>query len=221
MKKKLKSKKAAKALAGFLFAMLFFTLLSRGLYAYRMPRIAVGQASVRSISKTFRVKGVVAKDKRKVFKASLTKEEAAYLKAGDTVRLLLQDETIAEEGCTVLAVKKYEASVDLSGSGNRLPPGMEGVMEIEVASGQYSSCVPLSAVYTDGNKNYVLLVREAETIFGTELTAVRRDVVVADQNESVAALKDGMLDMQDVLIVYADRQVQPGDKVRLLEDEDT
>ncbi len=194
MKKKLKSKKAAKALAGFLFAMLFFTLLSRGLYAYRMPRIAVGQASVKSIAKTVRVEGVVAKDKRKVFKASLTKEEAAYLKAGDTVRLLLQDETIAEEGCTVLAVKKYEASVDLSGSGNRLPPG---------------------------NKNYVLLVREAETIFGTELTAVRRDVVVADQNESVAALKDGMLDMQDVLIVYADRQVQPGDKVRLLEDEDT
>ena len=133
MKKKLKSKKAAKALAGFLFAMLFFTLLSRGLYAYRMPRIAVGQASVKSIAKTLRVEGVVAKDKRKVFKASLTKEEAAYLKAGDTVRLLFQDETIAEEGCTVLAVKKYEASVDLSGSGNRLTPGMEGVMEIEVA----------------------------------------------------------------------------------------
>ena len=63
-------------------------------------------------------------------------------------------------------------------------------------------------------------MREAETSFGTELTAVRRDVVVADQNESIAALKDGTLDMQDVLIVYADRQVQPGDKVRLLEDED-
>ena len=239
------SQKAAKALVIFLFVMLFFTFLSRGIYAYRMPRIAVGQASPRSISHTISVEGTVEEAKREaetglaqreapddsqsseswIFRAPLTREQADLIKDGDTVSLRFCDGKVTEEGCSISQVREtengeFEAVVAPFESKSRLSRGETGVMEFMAESGWYECCVPLSAVYTDMEKNYVLLIRETETIFGTELSAVRRNVVVTDQNESLAALKDGELDAQDTFIVYADRLAQPGDKVRLLEDED-
>ncbi|MDE7311612.1 MAG: hypothetical protein K2N87_08375 [Eubacterium sp.] len=233
--------KAAKALVAFLFGMLFFTLLSRGIYAYRMPRIAVGQASPRSISHTISVEGAVEEAKREaetglaqsdsqssgswIFRAPLTREQADLVKDGDTVSLRFRDGKVTEDGCSILQVREtengeFEAVVAPFESKSRLSRGETGVMEFMAESGWYECCVPLSAVYSDLEKNYVLLIRETETIFGTELSAVRRDVAVIDQNESFAALKDGTLSAQDTFIVYANKTAQPGDKVRLLEDED-
>lgn len=230
--------RAAKSLVVFLFVMLFFTLLSRGIYAYRMPRIAVGQASPRSISHMISVEGTVMSAKREeetpdafeslgswMFRAELTREQADLVKYGDTVSLRFRDGSVTEEGCSILEVREnengaFEAVAAPFESKSRLSEGETGVMELMAESGWYECCVPLSAVYSDMEKNYVLLIRETETIFGTELSAVRRDVVVTDQNESLAALKDGTLHAQDTFIVYADRTPQPGDKVRLLEDED-
>lgn len=160
-----------------------------------------------------------------MFRAELTREQADLVKDGDTVSLRFRDGNVTEEGCSILEVREnengaFEAVVAPFESKSRLSEGETGVMELMAESGWYECCVPLSAVYSDLEKNYVLLVRETETIFGTELSAVRRNVVVTDQNESFAALKDGTLNAQDTFIVYANRTPQSGDKVRLLEDED-
>ena len=80
--------------------------------------------------------------------------------------------------------------------------------------------MPLTALYTDQNKDYVLLIRETNTILGTELSAVKREVTVKDKSDSVAALNEDALGAEDLFIVHTSKAVAPGDKVRLLEEED-
>jgi len=158
-----------------------------------------------------------------IFRAELTEEQAGKIQAGDRVRLQFQEGRIQEDHCPVAAVRRtgkgtYEA--DISVTEKDLSPGEKGTMELTSQSGQYLCCVPLSALYSDGNKSYVLLIRETETILGTELSVVRRDVAVEDRDESTAALADGMLGAEEQFVVYADKEASSGDKVRLFEEED-
>lgn len=157
------------------------------------------------------------------FKAALTKEQADAIKPGGTVNLQFQNGRIKEEGCLVSAVRRteegtYEAVVTVTETGLSL--GETGTLELTSQSGQYACCVPRSAVYSDGSKDYVLLIRETDTILGTELSAVRRDVVILDQNEGTAALQEDSLGAEDLFVVYADRAVSSGSKVRLFEEDD-
>ncbi|MCI8918015.1 MAG: hypothetical protein HFH29_04460 [Eubacterium sp.] len=157
------------------------------------------------------------------FKALLTQEQAEQIKAGDTVTLEFQNGAVCEEDCIVSAVSKnaegmYEAVVKTEERGLAL--GEAGILKITSQAEQYSCCVPLTALYTDQNKDYVLLIRETNTILGTELSAVKREVTVKDKSDSVAALNEDALGAEDLFIVHTSKAVAPGDKVRLLEEED-
>lgn len=77
--------------------------------------------------------------------------------------------------------------------------------------------VPLSALYYDNNQAYVLVVEETETVLGTERIARRVDVTVLDKNEEYAALQEGTLTAEQDIITGADRNVEPGGRVRLEE----
>lgn len=157
------------------------------------------------------------------FTAPLNEEQMQQIKVGDTVALKFQNGTVQEEDCPVLAVSKtaegtYETVVKVTENGLSL--GEIGTLEITAQTVQYPCSVPLSALYTENNKDYILLIREQNTILGTELRVVKREVTVRDKNESAAALDDSALGTEDQFVVYSNKAVVPGDKVRLLEQED-
>ena len=156
------------------------------------------------------------------FKAVLTEEQSGLVKVGDTVTLKFQNGKKTEEDCTVSAIRKteddmYEAIVKVVEQEHF--PGETGTLEMASQSEQYSCCVPLTALYSDNNRDYVLLIRETDTILGTELSVVKREVAVVDQNESDAALENGSLEEADRFVAYASKEITPGDKVRRLESE--
>ncbi len=155
------------------------------------------------------------------FRAELTKEQAQLLTAGDTVQLQLQNGKLIDEACLVRTVRQsaggaWEAVTDVSAQ--EAAPGERGVLEMTAAGGRYDCCVPLTALHTDGQQYYVLLIREVETILGKELSVVRKNVTVRDQNDSFAALADGAVGAEEQVVVYADKKLQSQDKVRLFEE---
>lgn len=94
-------------------------------------------------------------------------------------------------------------------------PGARGVLQISHKGASYPTCVPMSALRSDGNQKYVMVLRETETVLGTQLTAERVDVKLEDNNETRAAVS-GALVSTDKVIVSASKPVRAGDKVRLL-----
>lgn len=158
------------------------------------------------------------------FRAMLTEEQTGYIKVGDMVTLQFQNGKVKEEDCQVEAINKteeeetYEAIVSFTEKNVSL--GEIGVLEMTNQTEPYSCCIPLSALYADNNKNYILLIREKDTIMGTELSVEKRGVTIQDKNESSAALEDNSLTEEDSFVIYASKAVTPGDKVRLLEEED-
>lgn len=157
------------------------------------------------------------------FRAALSEEQAGSVKVGDEVTLLFQNGKKKEEGCLVSAIRKtedgmFEAVAKVPGEEHFL--GETGTLEKTEQSGQYSCCVPLSALYSDANRDYVLLMRETDTILGKEWRVIKREVNVVEQNETDAALEEGTLQEEDQFVAYADKQLRSGEKVRLLEEDD-
>ncbi len=158
------------------------------------------------------------------FRAMLTEEQTEYIKVGDMVTLQFQNGKVKEENCQVEAINKtkeeetYEAIVKFTEINVSL--GETGVLEVTNQTDPYSCCIPLSALYSDNQKDYILLIRETDTIMGTELSVVKKEVIIQDKNESEAALEDNSLGEDDRFVVYASKAVAPGDKVRLLEEDD-
>lgn len=157
------------------------------------------------------------------FRAVLSEEQAGAIKAGDSVTLSFQNGKKKEEDCPVSSIQQteegvFEAVAKVSENEHFL--GEAGSLEKTDQSGQYSCCVPLSALYSDNNRDYVLLMRETDTILGKEWRVVKRDVTVVDQNETDAALEEGALQEEDRFVAYANKALQSGDKVRLLEEDD-
>lgn len=109
----------------------------------------------------------------------------------------------------------YLVSADISKSGGEMTPGSTGSMETVQRTGTYHTCIPVNALYEEGNTKFVYLLETQKTILGEELTAVRRDVTVLDKNEKFAALEENSLSDEDQVIVSADRYLSGGAKVRL------
>lgn len=154
------------------------------------------------------------------FVGTVTEEERAYIKNGDEIQLMLPDSGLNYYSTQITNVTKgddgrYEVHVEIHESG--IFWGETGSFTI-VEENRKSNCrVPLSALYSENNLVYVLVVEEENTFLGTELRAVRKDVTVVDKNETDALLADGALTSEEKIIISSDRAVAPNDRVRLEE----
>ncbi len=156
------------------------------------------------------------------FRAEITKKDRKYMNIGDLVEVKIgKDEKVLSD-IPVETIEEseeqedmYVVSFPITKDMGRL--GDSGAMKLSVEKGEKSLCVPLSAVHSDGMKNYVLLATTNWTILGEELKAVRRDVTILDKNESTAAIDSGAITEEDRIIVSATKHIKEGDTVRLLE----
>lgn len=157
----------------------------------------------------------------KLFQAILPPEEKTYVSRGDTISLSFQNGKTRLGGVEVEALGELEdGSCQISAKIS--DPGVaimeRGKMEMNKDTGRYSCCVPLSAVYSDNGSDYVLLVKEKETILGTELTAEKRKVKVLGRDEEYVALEDGAVTEDEIFVVDSDKDIKDGARIRLKEE---
>lgn len=84
-------------------------------------------------------------------------------------------------------------------------------------SENYHYTVPLSAIYDDNGKKYVLSLKQEDTILGKQEIARKIEVQVVEQNNLYAALESESIQEDSQIISDTDRLVKAGDRIRLKE----
>lgn len=162
-----------------------------------------------------------------VFEALVSKEEKKYLKTGGAVTLELLENRRQIGDCRVLAVEEmdgetYKVTAEVTEEalswGGAPSVGETGMLSYSSQEGPYACCVPLAAIHTTDNASYLYVIREIETILGTELKAVRRQVNVIARDNTYAALEEGSLGEEERFIITSDKEYAAGDTVRLMEE---
>lgn len=100
---------------------------------------------------------------------------------------------------------------------NTLNIGESADVTISKDAGPFPACVPLSALYGETGKEYVLVLDTRDTVLGEALVLRKVSVTVEDKNESYAALAAGSLSSGQQVVTEADRSVEEGSRVRLEE----
>lgn len=85
-------------------------------------------------------------------------------------------------------------------------------IKVTTSSQNYGSCVPLSAVHSDSNGDYVYVLREENTILGQQTVARRVAVTVLAKDANNAAI-DGVYG--ELVLITSTKPVNEGDRVRI------
>ena len=153
------------------------------------------------------------------FSARTTPANAASLAAGDTGNLTYKSDgrdqrTQAE--ITDIGAADDDGSVPVRASlpEGSYPSGASGELAIARTGERQSTCVPVSALRSDSDGDYVLILEEKRTVTGLTYTARRVDVEIAARDSALASLQGG-LDREALVITSASKPVAEGDRVRL------
>lgn len=155
------------------------------------------------------------------FKTVLTQEQKKYVGLNDSVTLKLDGSSREKEAVVDYLSESstmpgsYEAYVNLpEGTG---VPGLSGTMSHAEPGEKHSCCVTPPAVYKEGTRSYVYVVKERDGILGKEYYAEQVNVRVLDENENLVAV-EGALDSDSLIISSATKAVKNGDVIRLSEE---
>ena len=156
------------------------------------------------------------------FTATLDKASAKYLSKDDKVTLDLGNGTTVE-GLTVQSIdvsaedkNSYELTVSIPAKVKKL--GSIATLKVEKASKKYDTCVPLGALHSDGDKFYVYVINEKDTILGTETAVDKVQVDILDKNNEQAAI-EGSFSWGQQFVLTSSKTLRNGDRVRLVEGE--
>jgi len=94
------------------------------------------------------------------------------------------------------------------------PSGASAEMTITRTGDRQSTCVPVSALRSDSDGDYVLTLEEKKTVTGLTYTARRVDVEAVSRDSALVSLQGG-LDRDALVITSASKPVAEGDRVRL------
>ena len=156
------------------------------------------------------------------FTATLDKASAKYLSKDDKVTLDLGNGTTVE-GLTVQSIdvsaedkNSYELTVSIPAKVKKL--GSIATLKVDKASKKYDTCVPLGALHSDGDKYYVYVINEKDTILGTETAVDKVQVDILDKNNEQAAI-EGSFSWVQQFVLTSSKTLRNGDRVRLVEGE--
>ncbi|MFR3697070.1 MAG: biotin/lipoyl-binding protein [Coprococcus sp.] len=156
------------------------------------------------------------------FTATLDKASAKYLSKDDKVTLDLGNGTTVEglmvQSIDVSAEDKnsYELTVSIPAKVKKL--GSIATLKVEKASKKYDTCVPLGALHSDGDKYYVYVINEKDTILGTKTAVDKVQVDILDKNNEQAAI-EGSFSWGQQFVLTSSKTLRNGDRVRLVEGE--
>ena len=156
------------------------------------------------------------------FTATLDKADARFLAKDDKVTLDLGNGT-SVEGLKIQSIdvsqedkNAYELTVSIPAKVKKI--GTIATLKVEKASKKYETCVPLTALHSDGDKYYVYVINEKDTILGTETAVDKVQVEILDKNNEQAAI-DGSFSWDQKFVLTSSKTLRDGDRVRLLEEQ--
>lgn len=152
--------------------------------------------------------------------ASVDASMEEYINLGAEVVFTDRDGKKLEKSGEVKSVKNQEEnssmlSVVLSVPSQEVEIGDSLNFEITNESEVYDCCLPLTALYEDDSDYFVYVVEEEDSVLGTIQIVRQVPVEVEDKNETMAALKSGVLTDEQQVVVDSDRTIQGGSRVRL------
>ena len=155
------------------------------------------------------------------FTVSLTKEQKKYVNQGDRAKLSLGSRKGEEYEVDYIA--ENEANPDIYEARILLPEGLgtigqSGTFTVDAQSDTYQYCIPIAALQEDANhRKFVYIVSERSGILGKELAAEVVYVKVLDQNDSYAAIEEGVIDSETELITSSTEPIEDRTVVRYRE----
>lgn len=90
----------------------------------------------------------------------------------------------------------------------------ERMQEKTLSETVYPSCVPSTAVYSDGARTYVYVLDERSGLLGPEQIVRKVDVAPVASDGAWTALSDGALSARQDVVVRSDRTLSENDRVR-------
>lgn len=157
------------------------------------------------------------------FKAVIEKDQLRYVGIGDFVTLELAGQKKTDASVETLVESRtqpgtYEISVSLpDGVGM---PGMSGTLKCTKSGERESCCIPLEALCVEeSGRCYVYVLNEREGIMGQEYYVQEANVRVSDKNMMWAALEEGGIGADSMVVVSATKEFKKGDTVRYAEGE--
>lgn len=146
-------------------------------------------------------------------------EQSKYVAKNDTAKVKAEGTKQEWDDLTVDTVRlsqenKESMEIVVQLPADSLEPGESASLTVTRTSERYECCVPIEALHIDNGKYFVYVIQEKSTILGKELTAQRIDVTVLDKNETNAALKEGDIGSDQMVILSSDKEISAGSRVR-------
>lgn len=95
--------------------------------------------------------------------------------------------------------------------------GQQASMKFRKRTQQYDVLIPVGALRSDNDGEFVYVVDQREGSLGTQMSVKRVDVFVLDQDNTRVALQGGV-SQRDLIVARSDRDIEDGDRVRLEEE---
>ncbi len=160
---------------------------------------------------------LIAEDSEYYFKAETDKEKTKYIKPGDSAEITLEGDKIPIKNAEIKWVK-FSSENETAEITVKIPEdakvynGMSASIKHVSITAEYERIIPVSAVRSSTGGDYVLAVKEVNTVMGNENAAYRVNIEVLDEdgkNAAVAGLSD------EDIIVSSNKPIEESDRVRV------
>ena len=151
---------------------------------------------------------------------SVTKEQAKRLKVGDKAEVTTNNWNDKPMTATLSAIKTDPSKpgenklLEFKIEGEDVESGAQLSLAIGARGGNYDAIVPTSAVRSDNNGSFVLVVVSKSSPLGNRYVAQRVDVKVVASDDTNSAVSGG-LTTSDFVITTSNKPIEPGKLVRL------
>ncbi len=154
------------------------------------------------------------------FIGQIAPKDAKYMSVGDTVTL----ESAGNQVEAPIASMELDENKEFMNVTALLPAdtfslGETISMALVQESENYPCTLPLTAIYNDNGKKYILAAETEDTVLGKQQVARKIEVKVLEQNDSYAALESDGIKENSKIITDAESFVKAGDRIRLIEKE--
>lgn len=162
---------------------------------------------------------IIPEDSEYYFKAETDKEKTKYIRQGDMAEITLEGQKIPIKDGAVKWVKLSAADKNTAEIAVKIPKraelynGMGASMKHVSPTEEYEKIIPLRAVRSSTGGDYVLAVKEVNTVMGNETAAYRVIIEVLGEDGTNAAVT-GLSDEE--VIVSGNKSIEESDRVRVI-----
>ena len=181
----------------------------------------ITKVCVETGQKTTDTAAVVMSDEQSglFFTTTTDSKNREYLSVGDNATITGVGKETSD--CSIVSLETSEdgssIKVSIAMQGDDFLPGESAQMTATRKSESYDYLVPVTAVWQENNKAYVLLLETENTVLGEQYIARKAEVQILDKNSSYAAVSGNSLSADCQIITDSDRTVGNWDVVRMTE----